>query len=191
MAFTTSTGLRVYTRSDWNARPPRDGAWETAGKLVHAGIHHGGPVGAPRMTKRAAVATCQSWQNYHMDSHGWNDIGYNLLIDGLGRVYIGRPVGKLAAGVAGHNTGGVHINFMQDGRLYGLNRLQRRTLKVLFESGIPRLGLPPLKRFATDPTAHHGVYGHREYTWGTSHASNECPGPKILEHLKWRRAQYK
>lgn len=185
MAFTTRHGLRVYTRSDWKARAPK-AAWSSAGKLFHAGIHHGGPVGGRRMTKKAAVATCQSWQNFHMDERGWNDVGYNLLVDGLGRLYIGRPVGKLAAGVLNHNTGGVHINFMQDGRLFPLNRAQKRTLRILFKHGIPRLGLPPLKQFAQDPSSGAGVFGHREYS---GHASNECPG-RILDQLKVIRREF-
>jgi hypothetical protein len=186
MAFTTTRGIRVYERKDWAARPAR--GTSTAGRLFHAGIHHGGPVGPPRMTKAAAVSTIRGWQNYHMDSHGWNDIGYNLLVDGFGRLYEGRPVGVLAAGVGGHNTGGVHICFMQDGRYHKLNVAQRWTLKVLFEHGIPKLGLPPLKKFATNPRSDAGVFGHKEYS---GHASNECPGNLILTHLKWRRSQYR
>lgn len=114
-----------------------------------------------------------------MDSHGWQDIGYNLGVDGLGRLYQGRPVGTLPAAVGGHNSGSVAIVFMQDGRYHKLTRLQRRTLRLLFEKGIPDIGLPPLKRLR--------VLGHNEYS---GHEYNECPGRLIKNHLVWRRRQY-
>src|SRR5688572_30843097 len=104
----------------------------TRHRIVGASIHHGGPVGKPRMTFRAAAKTWREWQAYHQGK-GWSDIGYNLGIDGLGRVYQGRPMWAVPAAVGGHNTGIPGINFMQDGRFHGLNVLQRRTLKVLFE----------------------------------------------------------
>lgn len=173
-----NNGLVYFDRAKIGLRPSRGS--QSTGPIVGASIHHGGPVGPPRMTFKAAAATVRSWQNFHMDdpAHGWNDIGYNLLVDGLGRLYQGRPVGTLPAAVGGHNSGTVGINFMQDGRTSPLNAAQRRTLKVLFEHGIPKLGLPPLRTL--------NVKGHKEYS---GHETNECPGEPIMRHLKWRRSR--
>lgn len=176
MATRLGHGLLGFTRARIGLRAAR--GTTPAGPLREASIHHGGPVGGPRMTFKAAQATWKSWQNYHQDQ-GWDDIGYNLGIDGLGRLYQGRPVGVLPAAVGGHNSNMVGIVFMQDGRYHALNVLQRRTLKVLFEYGIPKWGLPPLKTLE--------VKGHREYS---GHESNICPGDLIQRHLRWRRGRY-
>jgi hypothetical protein len=187
MAFTTKRGIKVYERRDWGARPAKAAPIDTR-PIMFAGIHHGGVVGGPRLTFSAAAATCRDWQHFHMDVRGWNDLAYNLLVDGLGRVYEGRMVGTLAAGVLNHNSNGVHVNFMQDGDRFGLTPLAKRTLRILFEHGIPELHLVPLKRFANDPRDEAGVFGHREFS---GHETNACPGQKILSHLRWRRVQYK
>lgn len=186
MSFTTDAGLVVYERDDIGLRAPRRG-YSSRGHLYHVSIHHGGPVGPPRATKAEAVATWRSWQRYHQDSNGWIDIGYHFGIDGRGRLYEGRPVWALPAAVGWHNTGQISFNFMQDGRYYELTELQRETLKVLFEAGIPRLDVPPLRRISTHAGSQWGVFGHQEYS---GHHSNACPGDHIMRHLRWRRSRY-
>lgn len=177
MSWTTGDNIRVYTRADWGARPPR-GTLAPLGKLRTAVIHHGGPVGRPRWTKAAAAQTCRDWQRFHQDTNGWLDIGYHYLVDARGRLYEGRPPNKLGAHVLNENTGRVGINFMQDGRYYGLTFLQRRTLRKLFRSEHKRLGLPALKDLSTRP-GDYAVLGHRE----VPNQSTECPGSEILTDL--------
>lgn len=176
MAQRLGHGLRGFGRRRCRLSKPSGPYTRT--RVTECSIHHGGPCGAPRMTFKAAAATARSWQSYHK-SQDWIDIGYNVLIDGRGRLYKGRPVGALPAAVGNHNTGTMAICFMQDGRYYGLNKAQRRTLKVLFEHGVPKWNIPPLKSLT--------VKGHNEYS---GHTTNECPGPKIMRHLRWRRSRY-
>jgi hypothetical protein len=177
MSWKTGDGIRVYTRADWGARSPK-GPYADLGPLRTAVIHHGGPVGGPRWTFKAAAQTCRDWQAFHMDGHGWNDIGYHFLVDGLGRLYIGRPSDKLGAHVLGQNTGRVGINFMQDGRKWGLTMMQKRTLRKLFKSDHRRLGLPALRKLSNGPQG-FSVLGHRE----VPEQSTECPGDRILRDL--------
>jgi N-acetylmuramoyl-L-alanine amidase len=177
MAFNTRDGIRVYERRDWGARPPR-AAYAPLGALRTVVIHHGGPVGGPRMTKKAAILTARSWQDFHMDVHGWNDVGYHYLVDGLGRIYLGRPHDALGAHVLDENTGRLGINFMQDGRFHGLTRLQRRTLRKLFATGHGKLGLPALKDLVNRP-GDYAVLGHRE----VPQQSTECPGRPLLDDV--------
>ena len=176
MATRLNHGLVGFTRARIGLRAARGSA--PAGRLTHVSIHHGGPVGAPRMTFASAARTWREWQAYHQGK-GWDDIGYNIGVDGLGRLYQGRRVGHLPAAVGGHNSGSFAVNFMQDGRRHGLNAAQRRTLKVLFEHGCPEWGIPPLRRLR--------VRVHNEYP---GHTSNECPGQHIKRHVVWRRGRY-
>ena len=180
----TRSGLTIFERGRIGLDPP-NGSYSSTGTITHASIHHGGREGRPRMTFASASATWRSWQEYHQGK-GWIDIGYNLGVDGLGRLYKGRPIGALPAAVGGHNTGSVSINFIQDGN-YALTPAARAALKVLFEQGIPELGLVPLKRLVRDPRPGVGVFGHKEYS---GHESNECPGTAIFRHLVWRRGVY-
>jgi hypothetical protein len=175
MATKLNHGLVGFTRQRIGLRQSRGST--SAGRLTHCSIHHGGPVGPPRMTFESAARTWREWQAYHQ-AKGWNDIGYNIGIDGLGRLYQGRPVGQLPAAVGGHNSGSFGINFMQDGRSYGLNAAQRQTLAVLFEHGCPKWSIPPLRTLA--------VRCHNEYP---GHESNECPGGHIKRHVRWRRSR--
>jgi hypothetical protein len=174
-----SSGLKIFSRADWGARPPR-GALANAGAITQATVHHGGVVGGQRLTFEHGAATMRSWQAFHQDGRGWRDIGYNFGIDGRGRLYEGRPVGRLPAAVEGSNSNSVAFVFMLDGDRHGLNFLQRRTLKTLFEKGIPERGVAPLKTLL--------VRGHQECP---GHASNACPGAKIMAHLRWRRNRYR
>ncbi len=171
-----SHGISYASRSSLGMRASRGSTG--AGTLRIASIHHGGPVGAAPLFYKTARARWLSFQAFHMDTHGWNDIGYNLGIDGLGRLYAGRPVGTLPAAVGNHNSNSVGIVFMQDGRNHALNRAQRRTLATLFKYGVPEIDLPPLRTLT--------VKGHNEFS---GHESNECPGQHIERHLRWRRSQ--
>lgn len=71
-------------------------------------------------TPDQAAAIVRGIDIYHVRSNGWNDIGYNFLIDRFGRVYEGRYGGitrnVIGAHALGFNTGSVGIaligNFM-------------------------------------------------------------------------------
>ncbi|XP_035664388.1 peptidoglycan-recognition protein SC2-like [Branchiostoma floridae] len=50
-------------------------------------------------------------QKDHMDD-GWDDIGYNFLIDGYGNVYVGRGWDNEGAHTSGYNDVAIGINFL-------------------------------------------------------------------------------
>lgn len=55
---------------------------------------------------RKKVAEVRRW---HVDENGWSDIGYHLLIDRDGTVFVGRPIERPGAHVRGHNTNSIAI----------------------------------------------------------------------------------
>jgi hypothetical protein len=170
--------MKVFSRARCGLRPPARG-YSRQASVTFASIHHGGVVGGPRPTFLAGKSTWRGWQDFHINGRGWSDIAYTFGIDGLGRLYEGRPWWAVPAAVENHNSGSVAFVFMQDGDRYKLNWAQRRTLQTLFEKGLPSHGIPPLRKL--------DVWGHKEFS---GHGSNKCPGSHILRHLKWRRGRY-
>ncbi len=81
---------------------------------THTVIHHG--ASPDNYTDGAAVV--RGYWNYHVNSNGWNDIGYNYLSDKYGNLYQGRhnlnlpTTDVLGAHAGASNTKSIGINFM-------------------------------------------------------------------------------
>jgi hypothetical protein len=93
----------VVTRAEWSASqcPPRDAPSYGTVKSVH--VHHTvslndySPAEAPAMV----LAICR----YHRNSNGWDDIGYNALVDKYGVLYEGRAGGLDQPVIGAHAQG--------------------------------------------------------------------------------------
>jgi hypothetical protein len=109
----------IISRDDWGGNEllrrhsPR---YAPAVRLVI--VHH---TATPNnYTPDQAAAIVRGIDVYHVRTNGWNDIGYNFLIDRFGRIYEGRYGGiarnVIGAHALGFNTGSVGIaligNFM-------------------------------------------------------------------------------
>jgi hypothetical protein len=74
-------------------------------------IHH--TAGRNGYSRAEAAAIVKAIQLYHVKGNGWNDIGYNFLVDRFGTVYEGRFGGiernVVGAHARGFNTGSVGI----------------------------------------------------------------------------------
>lgn len=80
----------IITRAEWGARPPQCSisqctAWE------HSTIHHTASSGDYSVSDHSeCYSRVRAHQNYHMDSNGWCDIGYNFLVCKHGYIFEGR-----------------------------------------------------------------------------------------------------
>jgi N-acetylmuramoyl-L-alanine amidase len=74
-------------------------------------VHH--TAGRNGYSRSEAAAIVKAIQLYHVKGNGWNDIGYNFLVDRFGTVYEGRFGGiernVIGAHARGFNTGSVGI----------------------------------------------------------------------------------
>lgn len=91
-------------RSEWKARPPKDGPGSlTVSRVEGAVIHWPGSASKTPITSKAAVASAlRGWQNYHMDTRGWSDIAYQVAVDNAGRAWTLRGL-RTQSGANGNN----------------------------------------------------------------------------------------
>jgi hypothetical protein len=98
---------RIYSRASWGADERRVRANPTYMATVQAGvIHHTTDTNNYRSSQVPAMIRAD--YAYHL-SLGWNDIGYNFLVDRYGRIWEGRR-GGIAAAVMGAHAGGFNTN---------------------------------------------------------------------------------
>ena len=111
----------VRPRSAWGAGPYH-GTVAVADELDQAVVHH--TVNGNGYTAAQVPSMLRSIQAYHQDSRGWDDIGYNFVVDRFGTVWEARarslyePV--IGAHARDHNDGSVGVAYLGDGRSPGL-----------------------------------------------------------------------
>ena len=98
----------ILSRAEWGADesivedPPA-----YAAEVDRMFVHH--TVSSNGYSQAQAAAAVRGVQSYHVNGNGWNDIGYNFLIDAYGTIYEGRAGGidraVIGAQAGGFNTG--------------------------------------------------------------------------------------
>ena len=102
----------IVPRSAWGADESiRRNAPGYAPAVRFAIVHH--TAGPNDYSPSQAAAIMRGIEIYHVKSNGWNDIGYNFLVDRYGTVYEGRYGGidrnVIGAHALGFNTGSVGV----------------------------------------------------------------------------------
>ncbi len=105
----------IITRGQWGADesivrgPPY-----YASRVRFAVVHH--TAGTNSYTAAQSAAIVRGIQRYHVQANGWNDIGYNFLIDKYGQVFEGRGGGidqnVVGAHAQGFNTGSTGVSML-------------------------------------------------------------------------------
>jgi N-acetylmuramoyl-L-alanine amidase len=187
----------IISRDQWGASacPPR--ANPQYGEVKLAFIHHTVTTNdyGPGDSAAIVLGICR----YHRNSNGWNDIGYQFLVDKYGQVFEGRAggvdkavVGAQAQGYNDQSTGIASIGtFSTVGQTdAGLSALARLLSWKLAIHGVPpqgkvlvRSGGGPLNRYPAGATVElDTISGHRDAD------ATACPGDGLYSQLPRLRA---
>ena len=101
-AWGASSQPRIHSRSEWGGdQCPTRGV--SYGRVKAAVVHH--TVTANEYTRAQVPAAILAVCRFHRNTNGWNDIGYNFLVDRFGRIWEGRDGGIDEAVMGSHAQG--------------------------------------------------------------------------------------
>jgi flagellar hook assembly protein FlgD len=153
-------------------------------------VHHTAGTNSYSASQSAAIV--RGIQRYHVLSNGWNDIGYNYLVDKYGRIFEGRGGGLIQNVVGAHaqgfNTGSVGVSVLGtygSGRIStaARNAVQRLLAWRLDHGHVDPVSLLNFTSYGNDrfPAGRvvrlRAVSGHRD----TGYTS--CPGTALYGQL--------
>ncbi|MCP9486672.1 MAG: N-acetylmuramoyl-L-alanine amidase [Gaiellaceae bacterium MAG52_C11] len=161
-----------------------------ASELRIAIVHH--TAGANGYDAAQSAAIVRAIQVYHVKGNGWNDIGYNFLVDRFGKVFEGRGGGidenVVGAHAEGFNTGSVGVAVLGEYGSLAVAQAARDSLARLLAWRLDAAHIDPLstlsfisngnQRFPSGvPVFLRVVSGHRDTGF------TDCPGTALYSLL--------
>ncbi len=190
-ALATASSPAIVTRSAWRASDSiRRGAPRYASALRFAVVHHS--AGSNSYTKAQSPAVVRAIQLYHVRGNGWDDVGYNFLVDRYGQVFEGRFGGiernVIGAHAQGFNTGSVGVALLGNYDSMALSAEARSALVRVLAWRLDVAHVDPLTalsmpsggnpRFPTGvPVLLRPISGHRDVGF------TSCPGSIVYGQL--------
>ncbi|XP_054162259.1 peptidoglycan-recognition protein SC2-like [Oppia nitens] len=155
------------SRAEWGARTPKEPAKPMVTPVLHAFIHHTDD--PPKCQNQSSCIDAVKWvQDFHMDTRGWDDIGYNYLLGGDGRIYVGRGWYACGRHTLGMNDKAIALsligNYESDAPSQLILDLAQKWVKCALEKGVI--------------THDYQLHGHRDQTCTT------CPGQRLYDIIK-------
>ena len=187
-------GPPIIARAAWGGDGVTPRAGPAYGQVQLAFVHH--TVNANDYGPEDSAAIVLGIARYHRDHNGWNDIGYNFLVDQYGQVFEGRA-GGIELAIVGAQTQG--FNSVSTGiacigtftalapPAAALDALAQLIGWKLTLHGVPVQGKATVTSTSGAPARFQCVSGHRD---GNATA---CPGDVLyglLGDLRIRAAQY-
>jgi hypothetical protein len=181
----------IITRAEWGANEAiRRGPPRYADGVHLAIVHH--TAGSNAYTAGQSAAIVRAIELYHVQGNGWNDIGYNFLVDKYGQIFEGRYGGMTRAVIGAHamgfNTGSVGVSLVGNYSSATVTPAARAALVSLLAWRLDLAHVDPLSRVvrvsAGNPRYPPGravtlnaISAHRD-TYPTS-----CPGNNLYAQL--------
>jgi hypothetical protein len=177
----------IVPRSSWGANELiKRGAPRYADRLGFAVVHH--TAGSNAYTREQSAAIVRAIQVYHVKANGWNDLGYNFLVDKYGQVFEGRAGGVdrnvIGAHAEGFNTGSAGVSVMGNYQGRALPAAAEQALAKVIAWRLDVAHVDPVSTFdwittgnprfrSGIPVALRAIVGHRDVGF------TGCPGSGI------------
>jgi flagellar hook assembly protein FlgD len=188
----TQAGMpSIVPRAAWGADESiRRAPPAYASSVRFAVVHH--TAGQNDYTRAQAPAIVRGIEIYHVKGNGWNDIGYNFLVDRFGAVYEGRYGGidrnVIGAHALGFNTGSVGVAVLGTYGSKAPSQAAQDALEKLLAWRLDVAHVNPLglltvisagsERYAKGiPVTLRAISGHRDTGF------TECPGNALYARL--------
>ncbi len=181
----------ILSRASWGADERiRRGRPTYADAVRFAVVHH--TAGSNFYSRAQSPAIVRSIQRYHVLANGWDDIGYNFLIDKYGQIFEGRYGGVertvVGAHAQGFNTGSSGIALIGTYEGNAPSPAARTALTRLLAWRLDVAHVDPLSQFtwrsSGNPRYPAGreiqlrtISGHRDTGYTT------CPGSRLYGEL--------
>jgi hypothetical protein len=187
----------IITRAGWHA----DESIRRAGPYYADGIHlaivhH--TAGSNSYSKSQSASIVRAIELYHVQGNGWNDIGYNFLVDKYGQIFEGRYGGitrpVIGAHAQGFNSGSVGISLIGDYSSTSITPAARAALVSLIAWRLDLSHIDPLSKVVRVSA------GNPRYAAGTAVTLNaisahrdvyptSCPGASLYAQLPSLRTE--
>jgi len=166
----TPTGCpRIVSRAEWGARAPTS-TTAIARPVPRYFVHHS--AGNSCFNEASCKSTVKGIQDYHMNSQGWSDIGYNFLVGEDGNAYEGRGWDRVGAHSPNYNSVAIGTCIMGTFTNANPNNAALTATQQLISCGIS------LGKLSSSYTLH----GHRDGT------CTSCPGNALYATIRtWPR----
>ncbi|MEA2169058.1 MAG: hypothetical protein QOF76_2358 [Solirubrobacteraceae bacterium] len=188
----------IIPRSGWHAEkaPPRTSP--EYGQVLAGFVHH--TVTANEYAPTDSASIVLGIAHYHIDHNGWNDIGYNFLVDKYGQTFEGRAGGidqpVIGAQAQGYNSYSTGVSCLGDYTSTTLPEEGFEAVARLLAYKLPLHGAPVTGKVTVTSTGGESnryrsgtrvtlqrISGHRDGD------STSCPGDELYAQLGDLRAR--
>ena len=181
----------IIPRLSWGADESiRRAAPQYAPSLKFAIVHH--TAGNNDYTRAESAAIVRGIEIYHVQGNGWNDIGYNFLVDKYGQVFEGRYGGVdrpvIGAHAEGFNTSSLGVSVIGDFTSTKISPAAAASVEQLIAWRFDLAHIDPLSSLtvasngnsrypAGTPVVVRAVSSHRDVYF------TDCPGNALYAQL--------
>ncbi|WOX22533.1 FG-GAP-like repeat-containing protein [Streptomyces solicathayae] len=184
----------IISRAQWGADETKvEDPPEYIEKIQAAYIHH--TVDSNNYSCSESAALVRGIFLFHVQSNGWNDLGYNFLVDKCGRIFEGRgggtdlPVkGAHTSGFNSYSTGIALLGNFETGKptRAALESAARIAAYKLGQYGVSPTGKVTLTRLVSNPDGSTSPAGDVTFNTISGHRdgfATECPGANLYSKL--------
>jgi hypothetical protein len=183
-AAAASAKPTVYPRAAWGADERLRREAPEYGQVQLGFVHH--TVSSNSYSASQVPAMIRGIYAYHVKGQGWNDIGYNFLIDRFGRTWEGRYGGMdravVGAQTSNYNSWSMGVSAIGDFQAASVPQAMTNAFKRIFAWKLSLSGIPATGTVIANDKSFQRVSGHRD---GFQTA---CPGRYLYAKIPEIRA---